>query len=226
MNYNNKWIVLKELGEGGQGKVFQVRKFSELGNDEKIKKELRTSIKGITSASSEQISKSYEHIKRILAQFMDDENIRNHGALKILHKPEDARDYKNSMIRIKREIRAMSESNHANLLKIIDYDPDSEWFVSEYHPKGTLKENRKKYIGDVILSLKSIRSLVSGVAELHKNGFTHRDIKPQNIFLDKNDNLILGDFGLVFFEDEEMTRISNEFSNVGSRDWMPPWAVG
>jgi hypothetical protein len=46
------------------------------------------------------------------------------------------------------------------------------------------------------------------------------------LFLDKNDNLILGDFGLVFFSDEDKTRISETFENVGSRDWMPSWASG
>lgn len=37
---------------------------------------------------------------------------------------------------------------------------------------------------------------------------------------------MLGDFGLVFFSDEAKTRISDTYENVGSRDWMPPWAYG
>ena len=34
----------------------------------------------------------------------------------------------------------------------------------------------------------------------------------------------MGDFGLIYFDDEDNTRISETFGNVGSRDWMPPWA--
>jgi serine/threonine protein kinase len=52
------------------------------------------------------------------------------------------------------------------------------------------------------------------------------DIKPQNVFLDAGDQLILGDFGLVFFADDSHTRLSGTLENVGTRDWMPPWAVG
>ena len=32
---------------------------------------------------------------------------------------------------------------------------------------------------------------------LHNKGLIHRDLKPQNIFLDKNYNVKLGDFGLA-----------------------------
>jgi len=98
--------------------------------------------------------------------------------------------------------------------------------VSQYHPKGTLIENQNKFVGNFIKSLRVFRQLVEGVSELHKNNIVHRDIKPQNVFLDSDDNLVLGDFGLVFFTDERHTRISGTLENVGSRDWMPAWAMG
>ncbi len=72
--------------------------------------------------------------------------------------------------------------------------------------------------------MKAFRPLVEGVAKLHERGFVHRDIKPQNIFIDANGNLVLGDFGIVFFDDPAHTRLSATFENVGSRDWMPGWA--
>jgi hypothetical protein len=41
-----------------------------------------------------------------------------------------------------------------------------------------------------------------------------------------NGELVLGDFGLIFFEDAQYTRVSETYENVGSRDWMPGWAMG
>ena len=81
------------------------------------------------------------------------------------------------------------------------------------------------YSGKVKRALTAIRPIVEGVATLHEKRIVHRDIKPENIFIDENEQLVLGDFGLVFFEDPGHTRISGTIENVGSTDWMPPWAM-
>jgi serine/threonine protein kinase len=119
----------------------------------------------------------------------------------------------------------MSELNHPNLLKILDYDLEKKWFVSQFYSKGTLNKN-PLFVGEFPRALKAFRPLVEGVSRIHGKKMVHRDIKPQNVFIDHDNNLILGDFGLVFFADEVHTRISDTFENVGSRDWMPGWAYG
>ena len=150
----------------------------------------------------------------------------NHGALKVLHDPKDARDPERAHVRIQNEIKAMSEPTHPNLLKILDHDPHGKWYVSQFHPNGSLARNKGRFAGNLPAALRAFRPLVEGVAQLHKMGFVHRDIKPENVFLDMNDNLILGDFGLIFFTDPQHTRVSGTVENVGSRDWMPAWAMG
>ena len=97
--------------------------------------------------------------------------------------------------------------------------------MSEYHEHGTLHDSPDRFKGDVGAALHAFRGLVSGVAELHNENIVHRDIKPQNVFLGQDGSLVLGDFGLVFFEDPEKSRLSGTFENVGTRDWMPPWAL-
>jgi serine/threonine protein kinase len=47
------------------------------------------------------------------------------------------------------------------------------------------------------LVLKWIAQLVSVLRFCHGRGIVHRDVKSQNIFLDSNDNIKLGDFGLA-----------------------------
>jgi serine/threonine protein kinase len=128
--------------------------------------------------------------------------------------------------RIHKEIKAMSEASHPNLISIIDVDPDYKWYVSKFYPNGSLDKNRDMFKGNVLSALKAIRPLVQGVALLHAERWVHRDIKPHNVFLDSENQLILGDFGLVYFEDNQKTRVSGTFENVGSRDWMPGWAYG
>jgi len=65
--------------------------------------------------------------------------------------------------------------------------------------------------------------LVDGVVEIHSQGAIHRDIKPENIFIAASDDLVLGDFGIAFFEEgERLTKTYGE--RVGSHYWMAPWA--
>jgi len=144
----------------------------------------------------------------------------------VLHKFEDSREANLAAERIRREIKAMSENLHSNLMKILDADPDSMWYVSQFYENGTLADNRDMFKGDFVKSLKAIRPLVEAVATLHKKSYVHRDIKPQNVFLNSNNELVLGDFGLIYFEDDQHTRFSATYENVGSRDWMAPWAMG
>jgi len=118
----------------------------------------------------------------------------------------------------------MANLSHPNLARIIDYRAEDHWFVSRFYPGGSL-EREKPFTGDFVAALRALRPLVEGVARLHKDGLIHRDIKPKNIFIDDNDHLVLGDFGLAFSLHDEKTRLTDIGENVGTRDYMPAWAL-
>ena len=151
---------------------------------------------------------------------------RNVAALKQLHQPEDSRDPERSAERMAREIDAMRLTDHDHLLRIIDVDPQKQWYVSEFHPLGALsKRPIPPFKGNALSTLRALRPVIAAVQEqLHAKRIVHRDIKPDNIFITESNTLVLGDFGLVYFIDSRRTRLSATLENVGSRDWMPPWA--
>lgn len=39
--------------------------------------------------------------------------------------------------------------------------------------------------------------LLQGMNQLHSNGFVHGDIKPENLLIDKNLNLVIADFNFA-----------------------------
>lgn len=49
------------------------------------------------------------------------------------------------------------------------------------------------------------REIIEGLAHIHQQAMIHRDLKPVNIFLDSNDHVKIGDFGLA---------TTNIFSNL------------
>lgn len=63
-----------------------------------------------------------------------------------------------------------------------------------------------------------LKQVVMGLATFHKAGLIHRDIKGQNILMDKNGRVVLGDFGMA--DKMKHGNISTAF--VGSPAWMAP----
>ncbi len=220
MQYRERWEEIEEIGEGGQGKVIRVLDKQKFQFDLSILTEAIADIRG--NRRSEELK---EKIRKGIAKIARAENPMNHGALKILHSPNEARNFEDAEDRLKRELEAMEQADHPNLLKIKDLNFQEKWFVSKYYKNGTLQDRSDWYTGQVKRALTAIRPVVEGVATLHARQIVHRDIKPENIFIDENEQLVLGDFGLVFFEDQEHTRLSGTYENVGSSAWMPPWAM-
>jgi serine/threonine protein kinase len=216
------WEVIEPLNKGGQGQVYRVREKKEyLEIKESVTEALRNVVGGGSYIDPHR-KEAYDTLCELLPKMLWIE----HFALKVLHETKDARDPKLAKERIKREIIVMSKNLHPNLIELVDSNPDEGWFVSKFYAGGTLAKRIDTLKGNFLAVLKAIRPIVEGVASLHKEGYIHRDIKPENIFIGAKNELILGDFGLVYFDDPENTRISETYQNVGSRDWMPAWAMG
>ena len=224
MQYENRWEKIETIGAGGQGEVFRVLDKHKVSlNVSAISRAI-----GVALDSSEQkLDQGIEQqIRKGIAEIMRAEDPMNYGALKILRSPNEARNFEDAEERLKRELEAMQQADHPNLLKVEDHNLDEKWFVSKYYPNGTLKDISDRFTGQVERTLTAIRPIVDGVATLHGKRLVHRDIKPENIFVDESEQLVLGDFGLVFFMDRDRTRLSDTCENVGSTDWMPLWAMG
>eukprot|EP01031_Cornospumella_fuschlensis_P028317 gene28317-34190_t len=70
----------------------------------------------------------------------------------------------------------------------------------EYCP-STLREHidQGKLVGKTQEVMKLLRQLLEGLTYMHHKKVIHRDLKPANIFLDGEQNIKIGDFGLATF---------------------------
>ena len=124
-------------------------------------------------------------------------------ALKIIEKSEK----KEEQLKQLKEYEIMKKVSNPNLEKIYGIfeakfeGKDCYFFVLEFIDGINLfklmfkYQNEGKYI-DQNLIMKIFYGVESGLYYLHKNGITHRDISPDNIMIDKNNKIIITDFGL------------------------------
>ena len=132
------------------------------------------------------------------------------------------------------EINILKELHHPNIVKyydrIIDKENTKIYIIMEYCPGGDLSQlikrcrHQKQYISEDII-WKIFSQVVSALYACHTNKsgkILHRDIKPSNIFLDNENNVKLGDFGLSLMLNNEM---NFAYSNVGTPYYMSPEQV-
>lgn len=211
-------VSSEPLGSGGQSTVFLVRRPERVTAREKSFKILRDlSGQGFSNDTALQFSKAAWDVAR-------SDTPTELAALKIFNPRAAGADAEQqALARMRNEITVLRQ-HRPGLLSLLDSSESENWIVTEYCSRGTLDRNLFRYKGNAKLALTSFAQLVGTVAALHKESIVHRDIKPQNIFLGHADELLLGDFGIVFLPNLA-DRLSFTGESVGPRDFMPPWVL-
>ncbi|CAJ1082401.1 serine/threonine-protein kinase MAK isoform X3 [Xyrichtys novacula] len=100
-----------------------------------------------------------------------------------------------------REVKSLKKLNHANVVKLKEVirENDHLYFVFEY-----MKENLYQLMKDrenKMFSENEIRNILfqvlSGLVFVHKHGFFHRDMKPENLLCMGPELVKIADFGLA-----------------------------
>ncbi len=220
------WETIRELGSGGQGRVFLVEDCRTRVNDDQIVTKLAEALEYFQASYSPGIR--IETSRRLLSVIRDvlPHGVPKYGALKVLHHVDGSKpEGQKAVLRMQSELNALETISHPALVSILERSRSGEWFVMDYMAGGTLEDHVTKLKGDLLGALVALRPVVDAVATLHAKNIVHRDIKPQNIFVRSDSSLVLGDCGLAI-DIGNTGRLTETYENAGSRDWMPGWAMG
>lgn len=142
-------------------------------------------------------------------------------AVKIL-KEEYVND-NNFVEKFKTEALAIAKISHPNIVNIYDVGQDNNihFIVMELVEGYTLKEIIEKYAPLTVENAIDIAMMIcDGLHQAHEKGVIHRDIKPQNILINKEGLVKVADFGIA----RAMTSATITFGGdvLGSVHYLSP----
>ncbi|KFM03760.1 Serine/threonine-protein kinase MAK [Aptenodytes forsteri] len=99
-----------------------------------------------------------------------------------------------------REVKSLKKLNHANVIKLKEVirENDHLYFVFEYMKENLyqlMKDRHKLFPESVIRNM--MYQILQGLAFIHKHGFFHRDMKPENLLCIGPELVKIADFGLA-----------------------------
>ncbi|KAK9061785.1 hypothetical protein SSX86_018968 [Deinandra increscens subsp. villosa] len=132
-------------------------------------------------------------------------------------------------VRAERNLLAEVDNNCIVKLYCSFQDNEYLYLIMEYQPGGDMMtllmrkdtltdEEAKFYVAETVLAIESI----------HKHNYVHRDIKPDNLLLDRYGHLRLSDFGLCkpldcsTLEEKDFTNVDNASNSTGEGNSSAP----
>ncbi|KKY27735.1 putative serine threonine protein kinase [Phaeomoniella chlamydospora] len=125
--------------------------------------------------------------------------------------------------KIYREISILRELSHPNIVRLHEMVETDRHIgiILEYASGGELFDYilNHRYLKDPA-ARRLFAQLVSGVGYLHKKGIVHRDLKLENLLLDRNRNIIITDFGFAnTFDPNDQLSEDVEY-NLANKDFV------
>ena len=148
-------------------------------------------------------------------------------AIKVLPKSRVTTD-SSYLERFLLEAQAVAALDHPNIVRAYDVDKEGEsihYLVMEFiDGPDLLSYVKTNGPMDIYRAAKHIRQAALGLHHAHLAGLIHRDMKPANLLVDKEDNVHVLDLGLARFTDEKRTSLTLTYDEnvLGTADYLAP----
>ncbi len=132
--------------------------------------------------------------------------------------------------RFKLEAQSASALNHPNIVTVYDIGTEGQapYLVTELLEGESLSNRLKRGKLSVNRVIDFGKQIAAGLAAAHAKGITHRDIKPDNLYLTKDGRVKILDFGLAKVttpqprEGATITVATNAGTVMGTAAYMSP----
>jgi eukaryotic-like serine/threonine-protein kinase len=135
------------------------------------------------------------------------------AAIKILHTHLTEKDTEGFLL----EAQTIATLVHPHIVRVFDFDVDEgvPFLVMDYAPNGSLRLLHPK---GVRLPLATVITYVKQIADAlqyaHEQKLIHRDVKPENMLVHRNHEIIISDFGLVLIAQHTSSQSTKEMAGT------------
>jgi serine/threonine protein kinase len=128
-------------------------------------------------------------------------------------------------IRIQDEARRHQRLEHPNIVPVIDiFEADGETCIAMKLIEGTsldnLLERKAQHRLETREAIPIVRDILRALDYAHQQGVVHRDVKPSNVLLDRNNRALLIDFGIALAMGEQRRTLTGQL--IGTPGYMSP----
>jgi eukaryotic-like serine/threonine-protein kinase len=121
------------------------------------------------------------------------------------------------------EARALFLLKHPSIVPLLDFGVDHKipFLVMEYAPNGTLHQRHRsgeRVALEVVVAY--VQQVASALQYAHDQSLIHRDIKPQNMLIGSQGQLLLSDFGVATLVHSQLSLATREM--LGTVPYMAP----
>lgn len=137
-----------------------------------------------------------------------------------------------SVLRLRREARALSRLDHPGICEILRIEADAElpYIVMGYHEGEDLARRLARArtgagprpLMDVSAAVGLIEQVARALHAAHEHGLVHRDVKPGNVLVSPEGRPVILDFGLALDGEADASSLTRSGELFGTLPYMSP----
>ena len=146
-------------------------------------------------------------------------HLNTQAAIKVLQMRLTA----SNLEQFRNEARTIASLVHPNIVRVLDFGVEDgiPFLVMDYAPNGTLCQRHPK--GGRLTPatiVPYVKQVAAALQYAHDRRLIHRDVKPENMLVGCNEDVLLSDFGLVMIAQSTSSQTTKEM--VGTLPYMAP----
>ncbi|HWS83649.1 MAG TPA: protein kinase, partial [Ktedonobacteraceae bacterium] len=147
--------------------------------------------------------------------------LNTQAAIKVLLEQMTAQDFQSFL----KEAQTVAALKHPHILRVLEFGLDNAtpFLIMEYASRGTLRQCHPQAQGTMVpfpTVVLYVKQIAAALQYAHDQKIVHRDVKPENMLVGDQGNIVLSDFGTAIVAHK--TQSLNTHDAMGTVWYMAP----